>query len=141
MTNASINKIRDRVSAVTAALVAMLAGFGVISWDTSQTALVVAATASLVMLVGSLCAHLRQGSPKEWPAVAMSLVAFVASGLAALNSIGVLHLTGEQIELVIGLLTALLGLGGIPIINRSAVREVNELTFPGGADDPANGSV
>lgn len=140
MTNAGINKIRDRVSASTAALVALLAGFGVISWDASQTALVVAAAASLVMFVGSLVAHLRRGTRTEWPAVAMSLVAFTASGLAALNSIGVLHLSAQQIELVIGLLTAVLGLGGIPLINRTA-QVPTSTAVPGGADDPVNGSV
>ena len=139
MDNTAITRIRDRVSAFTAALVALLAGFGIVSWDTSQTALVVAASASLTMFVGSLIAHLKKGTQREWPAVAMSLIAFVGSGLAALNATGALHLSGQQIELVIGLLTAALGLGGIPIVNRSSHQAT--ILGPGGAEDPANGAV
>lgn len=140
MTNDKINKIRDRVAAISGAVLALLASFGVISWDTSQTALVVAATASLVMFVGSLLGHLKGGTATEWPAVTMSLVAFVASGLAAMNAVGVLNLTTEQVELVIGVLTAGLGLGGIPLVNRSIGSNV-DTSVPGGAEDPVNGNV
>lgn len=128
------------------AIIALLSGFNVIHWDTSQTALVVAASASGVMFVGSLVAHLRKNTPSEWASVGMSLIAFAGSGLAALNAINVLDLTADQVELVIGVLVAVLGLAGIPVINAKTSAEVASVTqqltaLPGGANDPAAGSV
>lgn len=142
MTNDQITKTRDRVAGVVGATLALLSGFGVVAWDTTQTALVVAASASCVMFIGSLFAHLQKETSAEWPAVAMSFVAFVASGLAALNSVGVLNLSAQQIELVIGVITAVLGLGGIPIVNRSiANAQAARAAGPGGSNDPVNGQV
>lgn len=128
------------MATVAGAIIALLSGFGVITWNTTQTALVVAAVASGVMLIGSLVAHFKKNTTTEWVAVAMSLVAFVGSGLAALNAIKVLNLDESQIELVVGLLVAVLGIGGIPVV-RSRTYPIEGVSTPGGAADPTNPTV
>lgn len=140
MDNSQINKVRDRVAVLAGAVLALLSGFGVISWDAAQTALVVAAVASGIMFGGSLVAHFKKNTETEWAAVAMSLVAFLGSGLAALNAVHVTSLTEQQIELVIGVVVAVFGLGGIPVV-RARTYPIDKVAAPGGSGDPVNPTI
>lgn len=110
MTNEQVYKIRDRVAVIANAIIVLLVAFNVIKWDAQQAALVVAAVASLVLLVGALYAHFQPGTAKEWVAVGFALTALVGSGIAALNAIGVTDLSRTQVETIIGVFVAVFGL-------------------------------
>lgn len=116
MTNDQINGIRDRVAIFFGALAACLGGFGIVDWDTAETALMTAWAAATVVFVGSVVAHFKRGTTTEWVAVGGSLMAFVTTTLTALNAIDVLHWDQSQVELVVGLLAAGLGIFGIQVV-------------------------
>lgn len=132
MTNDRILRIRDRIAVLVNAVIVALVAFNVIDWSLDQAALVVAAVASGVLFFGSLVAHFKKGTSTEWIAVGTTLTAFVGSGLAALNAVNVLDLTRSQIETIIGVLVAALGISTGAVARERATT----VDVPGPVDPP-----
>ena len=89
----------------------MVTVFNVVHWSAAQTALVTAEAAAGAGFVTALLAHLRPNTSKEPVALASTFTALVAATLALGCGFAWWSLTEQQTGAVVGLVTAILGLG------------------------------
>lgn len=114
MSNATTAKQAGGLAAVLAALIAVLAAFGVVHWDEAETAAVVLCTTSGVAVIGAVRAHFRKGSSAEPVAVWAALVAFASSGVGVLLVFDVV--TAAQGGVLAGLVATVAAAVGVPAV-------------------------
>jgi hypothetical protein len=94
------------------ALITVVTVFKVVDWSAAQTALVMAEAAAVAGLITALVVHLNPGTSKEPVALAATFTATVSATLALGSGFGWWCLTPQQTSAVVGVLTAVLGVGG-----------------------------
>jgi hypothetical protein len=99
------------VGTLAVALITILTVFKVVDWSAAQTALVTAETAAVIGFVTAAVAHLTPGTSKEPVALAATFTATVSATLALGTGFGWWSLTEQQVSALVGLLTAVIGVG------------------------------
>lgn len=97
---------------VVVALITALTVFHVVDWSAAQTALVTAEAGAVGGFVTAVAAHRKVDTAKEPVAVAATFTAMVSATLALGSGFAWWSLTEQQTGAVIGLLTAVIGVGG-----------------------------
>jgi hypothetical protein len=82
-----------------------------VHWSAGQTALVTAEVAALSGLATAVVLHVRAGTPEEYVAVAGTFTAAVSATLALGTGFGWWHMTEEETGALLGVVTALIGVG------------------------------
>jgi hypothetical protein len=99
------------IGTLAVALIAILTVFKVVDWSAAQTALVTAETAAVIGFVTAIVAHLTPGTSKEPVALAATFTATVSATLALGTGFGWWSLSEQQVSALVGLLTAMIGVG------------------------------
>jgi hypothetical protein len=100
------------IGALVVAAVTLLTVFQMVEWSAAQTALVLAETAAVTGLVTALVAHLTPATSKEHVALAATFTATVSATLALGSGFSWWTLSEEETSAVVGVVTAVLGVGG-----------------------------
>jgi uncharacterized membrane protein YgaE (UPF0421/DUF939 family) len=85
--------------------------FKAVDWSAAQTALMTAETAAVIGFITAVVAHLTPGTSKEPVAIAATFTAAVSATLALGTGFGWWSLTAQQTAALVGLLTAVIGVG------------------------------
>jgi hypothetical protein len=94
-----------------AAVIVLITAFQLVSWSNAQTALVSAEAAAVIGFVGALVGHLWPESSEEPVALAATFTATLAATLALCAGFGWLSWSQSQITAVMGVTTAIIGIG------------------------------
>lgn len=113
---------------LTVALITIITVFKAVRWSAAQTALVTAEAAAVVGLLTALAAHLMPGTSEEPVAVAATFTATVSATLALGSGFGWWSLTEEQMSAVVGVVTAVLGVGGAALARRRVAAPTSSST-------------
>ena len=102
------------------AVIGVLTVFDIVHWSDGQTALVTAEVGANIGLVSPVVAHFWPGTKQEPVALAATLTAFLSATAALGTAFGWWDWTEEEASAVVGLITAIFGIGGA-LLARSRV--------------------
>lgn len=113
--------IAGSVTALAAAVIAVLTTLNIVHWSSSQTTLVGTATAAAIAFVAAAYKHFQRGTPKQPVALAATFTAMVSAILALGTGFAWWHLTAPQIAALVSLVTAFIGIGTALIARQHVV--------------------
>lgn len=99
------------IGGVAVAVITLLTVFNAVSWSDGQTALATTEAAAVVAFLSACVAHFWPRSKQEPVALGGTFTALVAATLALMSGFDVWTLTQAQVSALVGLVTALIGVG------------------------------
>ncbi len=108
---AKVKTLFIALAGLATAIIALLTTFQIVHWTASQVTLVSAEAAAVIGLACAVTMHLLPSTKREPVAVAATITAAVSATLALGTGFGWWHLSAEQIGALVGVLTAVVGVG------------------------------
>jgi hypothetical protein len=116
------------LSILAGAIITLVTVFQLVQWDGAQTALVTAEVAAVTGLLTAIVRHVKRGTKKEHVALAATFTASVAATLALGTGFGWWSMDDKETAALIGVLTALIGVGTAMFAREHVVAEETPTT-------------
>ena len=118
--------------ALVVATITLLTVFEVVAWSAAQTALVVAEATAVTGLVAAIVAHLTPATKKEPVALAATFTATISATLALGSGFAWWSMSEEETSAVVGVVTAVVAVGGAVLTRRHVHVETSAGRAPAG---------